>query len=143
MHYWNFVPCGNFSSVHVVNYVQSPDDPAHLRRTRSAERSQRGPPIVNDGIGLDRVERRSREKIHKVDIVGRDNPGEERLLRKDNRDRLEVYRPGPDELRKEGVVRGGSGSPGGNDARDQRDSRDGRYGQRSADDSKVTGRFGV
>ncbi len=120
VHYWNFVPCGNFSSVHVVNYVQSPDVTRRIfGRTRSAG-SVRSVDrrIVNDGIGLDRIERRSREKIRKVDVVERRQPGEERLLRKDNRDRIEVYRPGAEELRKEGVA------------------RDGRYGQRPSAETK-------
>ncbi len=107
VHYWNFVPCGNFSSVHVVNYVQSPDVTRRIiGRTRSAG-SVRSVDrrIVNDGIGLDRIERRSREKIRKVEVVERDSPGEETLLRKNNRDRIEVYRPGAIELRKEGVAR--------------------------------------
>ena len=77
--------------------------------------------IVNDGVGLDRIERRTREKIRKVEIVERGNPGEDRMVRKNNRERLEVYRPGPDELRKEGV---------------RRENRNERDGQRSLEESK-------
>lgn len=144
VHYWNFVPCGNFSSVHVVNYVQSPDVTRRIiGRTRSAG-SVRSVDrrIVNDGIGFDRIERRSREKIRKVEVVERDSPGEETLLRKNNRDRIEVYRPGAIELRKEGVVRGRDDSPGRddapgrNDSRDSHDAREGRYGQRPAAGTK-------
>jgi hypothetical protein len=138
VYYWNFVPCANFSSVHIVNYIQTPDIARRIfGRTRSAG-SVRAVDrrIVNDGIGLDRIERRSREKIRKVEIVERANPGEGRLTGKDNRERLEVYRPGPEELRKEGVRRDGGtgavtpGTPGRDAGRTPADARNGRVFQR-------------
>ncbi|HLF15493.1 MAG TPA: DUF6600 domain-containing protein [Bacteroidota bacterium] len=106
VHYWNFVPCGNFSSVNIVNYVQPPDVTRRIfGRTRSGGSVRTvDRRIVNDGVGLDRIERRTREKIRKVEIVERGNPGEDRVVRKNNRDRLEVFRPGPDELRKESIA---------------------------------------
>lgn len=103
VHYWNFVPCGNFSSVHVVNYIQGPDVTRRIYgRTRNGGHVRTvDRRIVNDGIGLDRVERRSNERIRKVEIVDRNQPGGDRIVRRDNRERLEVFRPGPDEVRRE------------------------------------------
>ncbi len=107
VHYWNFVPCGNFSSAQVVNYVQTPEMTrriyGHTRSGGSVRTVDRR--IVNDGVGPEKIERHSREKIRAAEIVERGKPGEDRLFRKNDRDRLEVYRPDPEELRKEGATR--------------------------------------
>jgi hypothetical protein len=106
VHYWNFVPCGNFSSVHINNYVQPVDVSRRIfGRTRSGGHVRSvDRRIVNDGVGLDRVERVTRERIRKVEIADRREPGEERIVGRNNRDRLEVYRPNSDELRRESVT---------------------------------------
>jgi hypothetical protein len=103
VHYWNFVPCGNFSSAHVVNYIQPAYESQRIfGRTRSGGTVRTvDRRIVNDGVGLDRIERRSSERIRKVDIVDRAGAGEDRMVKRDGRDRLEVYRPGPEEVRRE------------------------------------------
>jgi hypothetical protein len=103
VHYWNFVPCGDFSSAHVVNYIQPANEARRIfGRTRDGGTVRTiDRRIVNDGVGLDRIERRTREQIRKVEIVDRANPGEDRLVTRNERDRLEVYRPGPEEVRRE------------------------------------------
>ncbi len=107
VHYWNFVPCRNFSSSYVVNYVQSPEDTRRIYgqtrsggSVRSVDRR-----IVNDGVSPERIERYTNEKIRRAELFERGKPGEDRLLRKNDRDRLEVYRPDPEEVRKEGATR--------------------------------------
>jgi hypothetical protein len=103
VYYWNFVPCGNFSSAHVVNYIQPANETQRIYgRTRSGGTVRSvDRRVVNDGIGVERIERRTSERIRKVDLVDRTNPGEDRLVTQDRRDRLEVYRPGPEEVRRE------------------------------------------
>jgi len=95
VHYWNFVPCGNFSSVTVVNYIQPPDVSRRIfGRTRSAGsvRSVNNR-IVNDAVRLDRVQRRSSEPIRRVDLSERGSPGEGRVVRGKDRQTMEIYRP--------------------------------------------------
>ena len=139
VHYWNFVPCGNFSSVHINNYVQSVDvTQRFFGRTRSGGHIRSvDRRIVNDGIGLDRVERVTRERIRKVEVTDRRDPGEDRVVSRNNRDRIEVYRPNSDELRRESVTREGRGSSGRTGIeRDGTPSMQERNGRRSPGDSR-------
>jgi hypothetical protein len=115
VHYWNFVPCGNFSSVSVVNYIQPPDISRRIfGRTRSAGsvRSVNNR-VVNDAVRLDRVQRRSSEPIRKVDLVDRNSPGEDRLVRGKDRETMEIYRPDS----RDGGTTGSRRSPRLNDTR--------------------------
>jgi len=108
VHYWNFVPCGNFSSVSVVNYIQPPDVTRRIfGRTRRAGTVRTfNNRIVNDAVRLDRVQRSSRETIRKVDLVDRADPGQERIVRKSDRESLEVYRPGAERTVRSESTRG-------------------------------------
>ena len=107
VHYWNFVPCGNFSSVSVVNYVQAPDVTRRIfGKTRLAGSVRvENNRIVNDAVKLDRVQRRSAEQIRKVGLIDGAAPGEDRVVRKNGGESLEIYRPGSKDARRTGVGR--------------------------------------
>jgi len=133
VHYWNFVPCGNFSSVSVVNYIQPPDISRRIfGRTRPAGsvRAERDR-IVNDAVRLDRVQRHTRERIPKIGLTDRSSPGEDRLVRGKDRETLEIYRPDPGKTgsrdsRRPPDMKGSGERPRVNDA--DRGSRTGRVG---------------
>ncbi len=133
VHYWNFVPCGNFSSVSVVNYIQPPDISRRIfgRTRRAGSVRSVNNRIVNDAVRLDRVQGRTREPIRKFDLVDRGSPGEERVVRGKERETIEVYRPdgrerGTAGSRRTPAVNGNRERPNVNEA--DRSNRPGRVG---------------
>ncbi|MBI3189217.1 MAG: hypothetical protein HYZ33_01075 [Ignavibacteriales bacterium] len=104
MHYWNFVPCRSFTSVTIVDYVQPVE---RTRRFFGSTRSVRnieadGERVINRGVDVGFVERRTRTRIERTEVVGRERGEGEQIVRSEGRQRLEVYRP-----RVEGSVREG------------------------------------
>jgi hypothetical protein len=95
IHYWNFVPCRSFTSVTVNNYVQPVE---RSRRFFGSTRSVRnieadGDRVMNRGVDVGFVERRTRSRIERTEVVGRDRGEGEQFTRSEGRQRLEVYRP--------------------------------------------------
>ncbi len=103
VHYWNFVPCRYFVSTRVVDYVQP------VERTRRffgrthgvVDIRERDNRIMNRGIDVGFVERHANTRINRVDVVTTDRAGNDRLVRDNRSQRIEVYRP-----RVEGSTRG-------------------------------------
>jgi len=95
VHYWNFVPCRNFTSARIYENVQPVERAQRIfGSTRSAgtimaENNR----IVNHGVDVNFIERRANTHINRVDVVQRDRGRGERLVRESNRQTLEVYRP--------------------------------------------------
>jgi hypothetical protein len=95
MHYWNFVPCRSFASVHLNQYVQP------MERTRRFFGSTRGSlnighdgdRVINRGVDVNFIERRGNVRISRGDVVGSTDRVGERVVRDAGRDRIEVYRP--------------------------------------------------
>lgn len=95
VHYWSFVPCGNFTAGRVHDYVQP------IERTRRIYGNTRAvvgirherDKIVNNGLDVSFVEQRSQKRIHRVEVVARDRAEGDRIVRNNNRERIEVYRP--------------------------------------------------
>lgn len=94
-HHWNFVPCRNFTSNSVVDYVQSVEHTRRLfGRTRHVlDIRTEGDRIVNRGLDVRHIERRGNLRVNKVDIVQGDIGRGDRIVRDANRERIEVYRP--------------------------------------------------
>ncbi|MBI1807753.1 MAG: hypothetical protein HYR76_11955 [Ignavibacteria bacterium] len=95
VHYWNFVSCRNFTSPGVVEYIQP------LERTRRLFGTTRGAVdirfegnrVINRGIDVGFVERRTNTRVNRVEVVQRDRADGDRLVRDANRERVEVFRP--------------------------------------------------
>lgn len=95
VHYWNFVPCRNFTSVRINEYVQP------VERTRRFFGHTRGSidiraehdRVVNRGIDVGFVERRGKVRIREIDVVQNDRGTGDRIIRDNNRERVETYRP--------------------------------------------------
>ncbi len=122
IHYWNFVPCRSFTHSRVFDYVQPVE---RTRRFFGSTRGVRtmesdGDRIVNRGIDVGFVERRTQRRVDRADVVNRTNGEGERMVRGDGgRSRVEVYRPRIDMMREndtrgngntgiDRVMRGGS-----------------------------------
>ena len=92
IHYWNFVPCRNFTTTRVVDYVQP------IERTRRFFGNTRGADnirsvdrrIVNRGVDLSLIERKSGTSIKRVDVVASPRGGGERILRNAGRDKSDI-----------------------------------------------------
>ncbi len=117
VHYWNFVPCRYFTTTHVVDYVQPVDRTRRFfGETRAVVNIQsRDNRIVNRGVDVGFVERRTNTRVNRVDIVDGGRGNGDRFVRDANRERVEVYRP-----RVEGQTRGDvrrSDQPGRGDVR--------------------------
>ncbi|MFI5252008.1 MAG: DUF6600 domain-containing protein [Bacteroidota bacterium] len=114
VHYWNFVSCRNFTSVHINAYVQP------IERSRRFFGSTRasinigheGDRVINRGVDVNFIERRGNVRINRAEVVGSESRVGERMTRDAGRDRIEVYRP-----RIEGVQRGQNESKPQNDSR--------------------------
>jgi hypothetical protein len=94
-HYWNFIPNRYFTTTRIVDYIQPVD-----RNRRIYGESRRVDHIrfednrvVNRGVDVNIVERRTNSRINRVDIVNRDRGEGERFVRDAGRERIEVYRP--------------------------------------------------
>jgi hypothetical protein len=104
VHYWNFVPCRNFSAVHVNEYVQP------MERSRRIFGSTRGnlkiehegERIINRGVDVNFIERRGNIRVSRANVVGTEERVGERIIKDSGRERVEVYRP-----RNDGQMRGG------------------------------------
>jgi hypothetical protein len=95
MHYWNFVPCRSFASVHVNDYVQPIE---RIRRIYGSTRGsinivRDGDRVINRGIDVNFIERRGNVRVSRADVVGSSDRVGERVVRDQGRDRIEVYRP--------------------------------------------------
>jgi hypothetical protein len=95
VHYWNFIPFRHFTSDRITEYVQPID---HVRRIYNGTREGhqiRGEDnrIINRGIDMNTIERRTNSRIRKAEIVDRDNSRSERLVRQGDVERIEAYRP--------------------------------------------------
>ncbi len=95
IHYWNFIPCRNFTASRVVDYVQPIE---RARRIHGSTRSgalirNEDNRIINRGIDREFIERKGNTRINRVDIVEKDRGQGERFLRDGGRERIEVYRP--------------------------------------------------
>lgn len=95
VHYWNFIPYRHFTSTKIVNYVQPIERNRHIiGNTRSGGTIRsRDNMIINNGIEVDRIERATRTRIQRVEVVERDRGHEERFVREGGRERIEVYKP--------------------------------------------------
>jgi len=95
VHYWNFVPCRNFTVAQVDAYVQP------VEQTRRFFGSTRVVPsirtesnrVVNRGVDLGFIERKSGSRIKRIDVVETNRGTGDRVVRGQNSDRVEVYRP--------------------------------------------------
>jgi hypothetical protein len=95
VHYWNFVPCGNFTATRVDAYIQP------VEQTRRFFGSTRVVPsirteqnrVVNRGVDPAFVERKSGSRVKVVDVVESNRGTGERVVRGPNTERIEVYRP--------------------------------------------------
>ncbi len=95
IHYWNFIPARHFNSGRVVDYVQPVE---RTRRFFGNTRGVRdivpeGSRVVNRGVDVGFVERRTRSRIDRTDVVTRTQGEGERMIRSDGSTRIEVYRP--------------------------------------------------
>lgn len=95
IHYWNFIPCKNFTASRVNDYVQSMD---RSRRIYGSTRAgslihHEDNRVINRGIDREFIERKGNTHVNRVDIVERDRGQGERFLRDGGRERIEVYRP--------------------------------------------------
>ena len=95
VHYWNFVPCRSFTHTRIVDYVQPVERTRRFfgstRGVRSNEAN--GDRIVNRGVDVNFVERRTQRRVERTEVVNRTSGEGERMVRTDGRQRLEVYRP--------------------------------------------------
>lgn len=95
VHYWNFVPCRNFTAVRLTDYVQPLERTRRIYgNTRSVVgiRTERDR-IVNNGLDVRMVERRSNSRIRQVEVVPQDHGRGDRIVRDASRERIEAYRP--------------------------------------------------
>ena len=95
VHYWNFVGCRNFTSYHIDEYMQPPERArrifGHTRGTLDIRTD--GGRVINRGIDVRDVERRTRSRVDRMDVVMQDQRSGERIIRDRDRGRIEAYRP--------------------------------------------------
>ena len=114
-YYWTFVGCRNFTSVRIVDHALS------VERTRRFFGSTRGSVryeydngrVVNRGIETGFIERRTGNRVERVDVAETRDRGSERIVRDGNRERLEIYRPRKEDIERvpEGRGRRDEGRP--------------------------------
>lgn len=107
VHYWNFVPCRHFTTTRVVDYVQPVERTRRFfGNTRTAtEIRGDGNRVVNRGVDIDFVERRTNGRVNRVEVVENEREQSERFVRSSGRERIEVYRPQIEGRRGEETVR--------------------------------------
>ena len=106
IHYWSFVPCRNFTTARVVDYVQPVERSRRIfGNTRGTVNIRaEGERIVNTGVDVNVIERRTNSRINRVEITHNERTGGERIVREATRERIEVYRPRLDgQTREEGT----------------------------------------
>lgn len=98
IHYWNFIPCHNFTSARVIDYVQPVERARRIYGNTRSGVSIRGEHnrVINRGIDVSFVERRINTRVNRVDVIQRDRGEGERLIRDGRTERIEVYRPNID-----------------------------------------------
>jgi len=95
VHYWNFVPCRNFTVARVDAYVQPVEQTRRFfgsTRVAPAIRAESNR-VVNRGVDIGFVERKSGSRIKRIDVVETSRGTGDRIVRGQNTDRVEVYRP--------------------------------------------------
>jgi len=94
-HWWNFVDCGYIATPNVHRYVyRNNNNTRYIGVTRSggSVRYNEGR-IVTRGPEREYVERRGNVRVEPVRIREVEDRAVERVVRDDNRERIEVYRP--------------------------------------------------
>lgn len=94
-HYWNFIGSRNFTSYHVDEYVQpSERNDRIFGHTRGALNIRSdGDRVINRGLELKDIERRTRSRVDRIDVVAQQDRRGERIVNERNRERIEVYQP--------------------------------------------------
>ena len=95
VHYWNFIPCGRFTTAGIANYVEPIERSRRIfggTRTVGGIRSVNDR-VINEGIDTRFIERRANVRISRVDVVDRKDASTERFVRDDRQARIEAYRP--------------------------------------------------
>ena len=95
IHYWSFVSCKYFTTARMVDYVQPIE---HSRRIFGSTRGvvnihSVGDRVINSGVDVNIIERRSNTTIRRMDVVSSDREIGDRVVREANRDHIAVYRP--------------------------------------------------
>lgn len=99
VHYWNFISHRHFTTNSISRYVVSEGHARRLiRTTRSAgayevDRDR----VINRGIDRSFIERHGNVRIDRIDVSETRNQGE-RMTRDGRGERIEVFRPSPNEL---------------------------------------------
>jgi hypothetical protein len=95
IHYWNFIPFRHFTSERIDEYVQTNDRVRRIYNGTHEGYKIRGENdrIVNRGIDMNTVERRTDSRIRRIDIIDRDQSRGDRMVREGNSERIEAYRP--------------------------------------------------
>lgn len=94
-HWWSFVHCRYVSSPHLHRYVYRPEENTRyigVTRTGGSVRYAGGR-IVTRGPEREFVERQGRVRLEPVRIREVTDTPVERIVREDNREQIEVYRP--------------------------------------------------
>ncbi len=98
VHYWNFVQCRNFTSTRIVDYVQPIERTRRIfNNTRQAAtiRSENDR-IINRGVDVGIIERRGNVRINQVEVVENNRGSGDKIIRKNSREHIEVFRPNLD-----------------------------------------------
>jgi len=95
IHYWNFIPCRNFTATRVVEYVQPLERTRRIYgNTRSGElirgESDR---IINRGVDVNFIERKTKTRINRIEVIQHDRNEGEKFIRDRGNERIEVFRP--------------------------------------------------
>ena len=94
-HYWNFIPCRDFTTTRIIDHVQPVDRNRRIYgETRGVEHIRyEGNRVINRGIDVNTVEQRTNTRIRRVEVVNRERGESERFVREGGRERIETYRP--------------------------------------------------
>ncbi len=86
VHYWNFVPCRNFTAVRAGDYVQPVEQTRRFFGSTRGVANIRGVEhrVVNRGIDVSFIERKSGYQIKRLDVVNSGRINGERILRDPN-----------------------------------------------------------
>ena len=95
VHYWNFIPCNQFTSTHIIDYVQP------VSQTQRFFGSTRGVTnirmennrVVNHGVDVAFVEKKANTHIRRLDIVENKDVTGERISNDAHGGSLQIYRP--------------------------------------------------
>lgn len=101
-HYWTFVPCRSIVHHRLADHV------VPIERTRRFFGSTRSSTrygvdngrVVNRGVDIRFVERRAKTRIERLEIVETRERGVERITRDNGQEKIEVYRPSREEVKK-------------------------------------------